>query len=156
MRIVHKSTIPLHTPTSSHPPLHTHSPTKHPYNTHLPTHNTHTTPISSPTHHQEVCMRNAAGHPAAPLSSLQGTQYARLSTTLPCHFLHAGKSCGSHAQEFVWQAYARALPVYVVVVLCCLWLWVGGLICIWTCHTHIHTHTHTHTHIHKHTHTVHA
>lgn len=78
-------------------------------------------------------MRNATGHPAAPLTSLQGTPYERLSTTLPCHFLHAGQTCTNHARGFVWEAYLRALPVYVGWICVCWVKFVGGFVCMVEC-----------------------
>lgn len=72
---------------------------------------------------KEVCARNATKQPAATLAALQGTPMARMATTLPCDFLHAGQTCGQHARGFLPQAYLRALPVYVAAV---------GLLLCWT------------------------
>jgi hypothetical protein len=66
---------------------------------------------------QELAHRNAAGLPPAPLPPLAKTPHLHTCSRVPCHFLHPGQGCYSHAAAQLPPAYGRALAVYLPVYL---------------------------------------
>ena len=61
--------------------------------------------------------RQGQGSPPRTLRALRGTPHEAFCGSVPCSFLHRGKSCPRANLEFLPEAFLRALPVYLPVYL---------------------------------------